>query len=140
MIINGKEYEVELNGETFHCALDFTMHYIGGKWKCIVLWYLKGRTMRFGELRRQMPSITEKMLTLQLRELEKDGFIGRKIYPEVPPRVEYFLTPKGETLIPMLDAMSLWGRGQLRKGQMVEIETNGKSKVRKPVAKGVKLF
>jgi DNA-binding HxlR family transcriptional regulator len=69
MIIKGKEYIVKLRGKEYHCALDITMDFIGGKWKAVVLWYLKDRKLRFGELRKQIPDITEKMLSLQLKHL-----------------------------------------------------------------------
>lgn len=75
MIIKGKEYVIRLHGKTYHCALDITMDYIGGKWKTIVLWYLRNKTLRFGELKKQIPDITEKMLSLQLKDLEKDGLV-----------------------------------------------------------------
>jgi DNA-binding HxlR family transcriptional regulator len=110
MIIEDKEYEIRLRGETFHCALDVTMRFIGGKWKTVVLWYLRNGRKRFSELKRHIPDITEKMLSLQLRQLEADGFIGRTIYPEVPPRVEYFLTDAGKTLLPILDVLAYWGQ------------------------------
>lgn len=110
MIINEKEYVFELNGKIFHCALDVTMHYIGGKWKTVVLWYLRKDRKRFSELKRHIPEITEKMLSLQLRALESDGLVSRKVYPEVPPRVEYFLTEEGRSLLPMLEEMAKWGR------------------------------
>src|SRR3954471_6530669 len=106
MIIDGKEYHVKMNGKTYHCALDITMDYVGGKWKSVVLWYLRKDVKRFGELRKQMPGITEKMLTLQLRELEHDGIVSRKVYPEVPPRVEYRLTEFGKTLMPLIEEMA----------------------------------
>ncbi len=110
MIIEGKEYEIRLKGETYHCALDVTMHFIGGKWKTVVLWYLRNGRKRFSELKRHIPDITEKMLSLQLKQLEADGFIGKTIYPEVPPRVEYFLTEAGKTLLPVLEVLARWGR------------------------------
>lgn len=110
MIIGGKEYEIRMNGKVYHCALDITMHYIGGKWKTVVLWYLIKGPKRFSELKRQIPDITEKMLSLQLKELEADGIISRKIYPEVPPRVEYAFTEEGKTLIPALEEIAAWGR------------------------------
>lgn len=113
MIIEGREYEIEMRGQVFCCALDVTMHFIGGKWKTIVLWYLRKKQMRFSELRRQIPGITEKMLSLQLKELERDGIVKRTVYPEVPPRVEYELTKEGQTLLPMLEEIAAWGR---RKG------------------------
>lgn len=110
MIIKDKEYVYKIKGETYHCAMDITMHYIGGKWKTIVLWYLRNKTLRFGELKKQVPDITEKMLSIQLKKLEEDGLIKRKVYAEIPLKVEYSLTPFGKTLIPLLEAVSKWGR------------------------------
>src|SRR3989344_4173062 len=110
MIIDGKEYKIRMNGKVYHCALDVTMDYIGGKWKTVVLWYLRKGPRRFSELKRSIPEITEKMLSLQLKKLEKDGVIGRKENAEVPPRVEYFLTKEGKTLLPVIEALALWGR------------------------------
>ena len=86
------------------------MQLIGGKWKIIILWAISNDVNRFGELQRAIPSITKKMLTSELRSLEHDGFINRKVYPVVPPKVEYSVTPLGETLRPMLDAMGNWGQ------------------------------
>jgi DNA-binding HxlR family transcriptional regulator len=121
MIINGKEMIVQMEGKEYHCALDITMDFIGGKWKTVVLWYLRKDAKRFSELKRHVPSITEKMLTLQLRDLEKDGIVIRTIFPEVPPRVEYQLTDFGKTLIPMLEEMAKWGRNLAEtKGKTVE--------------------
>lgn len=99
-----------MNGQTFYCALDVTMNFIGGKWKAIVLWYLRKGTKRFGELKKLIPPITEKMLSLQLKELEKDGIVKRTIFAEVPPRVEYELTDEGKTLLPLLEEIATWGR------------------------------
>ncbi|MBI1933160.1 MAG: helix-turn-helix transcriptional regulator [Ignavibacteriales bacterium] len=110
MIIKGKEYVFNVEGEIFHCAMDLTMKFIGGKWKTIVLWYLKNKTYRFGELKRQIPDITEKMLSLQLKALEEDGLIKREVFAEVPLRVEYSMTDFGKTLIPILNEISKWGR------------------------------
>lgn len=87
-----------------------TLRVIGGKWKPLILWHLNEKPVRFGELMRKMPGITQKMLTQQLRELEDDGLVIRKLYPEVPPRVEYSLSDYGKTLGPVLQAMSDWGR------------------------------
>jgi DNA-binding HxlR family transcriptional regulator len=121
MVIDNKEKVFVLEGKEYHCAMDITMDYIGGKWKTVVLWYLRKDKKRFSELRKLIPNITEKMLSLQLKDLEKDGIVGRKIYPEVPPRVEYFLTDFGKTLIPMLDEIAKWGRSLAQsKGKMVE--------------------
>lgn len=110
MIIKGKEYVFKLRGNTFHCAMDVTMNFIGGKWKTVVIWYLRNKTMRFGELRKQIPDITEKMLSLQLKSLEEDGIIKREVFAEVPLRVEYSLTPFGKTLLPVVESIAKWGR------------------------------
>jgi DNA-binding HxlR family transcriptional regulator len=92
---------------------------ITGKWKLEILWLLNQRVHRFGELRRAIPGITQHMLTTQLRELESDGLIRRKIFAEVPPRVEYEITPAAEALKPVIDAVFTWwrnyGRSRSRK-------------------------
>lgn len=106
--------EIRLKGKTYHCALSVTMDFIGGKWKTVVLWYLRKGHKRFGELKKHIPDITEKMLSLQLKQLEKDGLVRRKIFPEVPPRVEYSLTANGETLLPVLEAIAAWGRNKAK--------------------------
>lgn len=110
MIINGKEYIYKIKGETYHCAMDVTMNFIGGKWKTVVLWYLRNKTLRFGELKKQIPDITEKMLSIQLKSLEEDGLVKREMFVEVPMRVEYSLTEFGKSLSPILEAISKWGR------------------------------
>jgi DNA-binding HxlR family transcriptional regulator len=110
MIIKGKEYVFEIDGKEYHCAMDITMDYIGGKWKTVVLWYLKNKTMRFGELKKQIPDITEKMLSIQLKKLEEDGVVKREEFDEIPLRVEYSLTEFGKTLVPVLEAIAKWGR------------------------------
>lgn len=121
MVIDNKEKVFMLEGEEYHCAMDVTMDYIGGKWKTVVLWYLRKDKKRFSELRRLIPNITEKMLSLQLKNLESDGIVKRKIYPEVPPKVEYYLTDFGKTLIPMLEEIAKWGRTLAEtKGKMVD--------------------
>lgn len=109
MEIKGKEIVFKHKSKTFHCPMDLTMDYIGGKWKTVVLWYLIKKTRRFSELKKLIPAITEKMLSLQLKQLESNGLIRKKIFAEVPPRVEYSLSPEGETMIPVLKAMSAWG-------------------------------
>ncbi|MBS1978807.1 MAG: winged helix-turn-helix transcriptional regulator [Bacteroidetes bacterium] len=121
MLIENREKVFMLNGNEFHCAMDITMHYIGGKWKTVVLWYLRKDKKRFSELRKLIPNITEKMLSIQLKDLEQDGIVGRRIYPEVPPKVEYYLTDFGKTLIPMLEEIARWGRGLAEsRGRMVD--------------------
>ena len=124
MIWGGKEYVFDINGETFHCAMDITMKFIGGKWKTVVLWYLKNKTLRFGELKKLIPDITEKMLSLQLKALEADGLVKREVYPEVPLRVEYSLTEFGKTLMPVLESIAKWGRdlGE-QQGKMREVRS-----------------
>lgn len=112
MIINNEEYYFKINEREFHCALDVTMGFIGGKWKSIVLWYLRKDAKRFKDLKKDIPQITEKMLSLQLKELELDGIVTRTVFAEVPPRVEYELTDHGKTLIPMLEEMAKWGRNK----------------------------
>lgn len=124
MIIKGKNVAYKLQGKIYHCAMDITMDYIGGKWKTVVLWYLKNGTHRFAELKRLIPDITEKMLSIQLRDLEKDGLIKRKVYGQKPPvRVEYSLTDFGATLIPAINAIAKWGRelGE-GKGELVDVK------------------
>lgn len=92
------------------CPVRATVGVIGGKWKPLILFYLKHRTVRFNELRRMIPDATHKMLTQQLRELERDDIITRKVYPEIPPKVEYSLSGEGQTLRPVLAAMAAWGQ------------------------------
>ena len=120
MIIDGDEYRIHMNGRVYHCALDVTMELVGGKWKTIVLWYLRKDRKRFSELRKLIPGITEKMLSVQLRQLEKDGFVSRTVFPEVPPRVEYDLTAEGRTLLPMLEEIAKWGRMMGKKHGTIE--------------------
>ena len=135
MIIDGKEHRIRMHGMEYHCALDVTMAFIGGKWKSIVLWYLRKERKRFSELKRNIPGITEKMLSLQLRELEKDGLVQRTIYAEVPPRVEYALTEEGRTLLPLLEELAKWGRYMGGKHGSVEVvEPSHKPSSRKQVS------
>ena len=86
-----------------------TLDIIGGKWKVLILYYLYGETRRFNELQRLLAGVTQRMLTLQLRELEHDGIVHREVYPQVPPKVEYSLTAFGRTLMPVIEAMHRWG-------------------------------
>jgi len=123
MIIDGKKFKFRMLNQDFHCALDVTMRYIGGKWKTVVLWYLRKEKKRFGELKALIPDITDKMLTLQLRALVEDGIVSRTVFPEVPPRVEYALTEEGKTLIPVIEALASWGRQKAsEEGELVEYE------------------
>ncbi len=86
-----------------------TLKVIGGKWKPLILWYLCDKTYRFNELLKVMNGVTQKMLTQQLREMETDQIVLRKVYAEIPPRVEYSITEYGKTLQPILESMSKWG-------------------------------
>ena len=86
-----------------------TMRIIGGKWKMVILAQLREEPRRFSSLQRAVPGITQRMLTLQLRELEADGLVVRTVYRQVPPRVDYALTPLGQSLLPVLNEMQWWG-------------------------------
>jgi DNA-binding HxlR family transcriptional regulator len=92
-----------------NCPVDATLKLIGGKYKGLILWHLVDRTLRHGEIQRLIPQATPKMLTQQLRELESDNLLSRKVYPVVPPKVEYALTAFGMSLKPILNAMYDWG-------------------------------
>lgn len=131
MIIKDKEYIFKLRDKTFHCAMDITMNYIGGKWKTVVLWYLRNKTFRFGELKKHIPDITEKMLSLQLKALEEDGLVKREVFAEVPLRVEYSLTDFGKTLVPVIEAIAKWGR-QLGEtdGELMEVNPQQPKKLK----------
>ncbi len=93
----------------YGCAVEAALDAIGSKWKGVILFHLLDGTKRFNELRRLIPSVTQRMITAQLRELEHDRIISRKIYPEVPPKVEYSLTPFGLELKPLLYSLREWG-------------------------------
>lgn len=92
-----------------NCPAEVTLAVIGGRWKVLLLFQLFQGVKRFSELFRSLPGITQKMLTQQLREMERDGIVQRTVYPQVPPRVEYRLTSRGETLRPIVRAMCRWG-------------------------------
>ena len=96
-----------------NCPVEVTLQLIGNKWKVLILRELIDATKRFGELSRGINGISQKMLTQQLRQMERDSLIKRKVYAEVPPKVEYSLTREGRSLEPVLEAMSQWGRKYL---------------------------
>jgi DNA-binding HxlR family transcriptional regulator len=103
-----------LFSKTFNCEKELTLTIIGGKWKMLIMWHLgKEGTKRFGELKSMMPGITQRMLVSQLRELEEDQIVHRKVYPVVPPKVEYSLTEHGRSLMPILEAMDEWGKNYM---------------------------
>jgi DNA-binding HxlR family transcriptional regulator len=97
------------------CPVEATLSVVGGKWKVVILWNLVSGTKRFNELQRSISQITRKMLTEQLRELERDNLIVRTVYAEVPPKVEYSLSDYGRTFIPVMQEMSQWGLAHLER-------------------------
>ncbi|MGE4298509.1 MAG: winged helix-turn-helix transcriptional regulator [Desulfovibrionaceae bacterium] len=104
------------NGREYYCSMELAIMMIGGKWKPIIIWLLGAHgTVRFGELRRLMPNVSQKMLTQQLRELEADGLVLRQAHPENPPRVDYSLTSQGATLIPVLEHLHAWAQDMERR-------------------------
>lgn len=98
----------------FNCPVEATLALMGGKYKALILWHLADKTLRYSELSKLIKAATPKMLTAQLRELEADNLIARRVYPVVPPRVEYSLTDFGKTIMPVLDAMCSWGSSYLK--------------------------
>ncbi len=101
-----------LGNKPYRCGFELTLDLIGGKWKLLIIYFLAERpVLRFGELRRCLPEVSERMLVKQLRELERDGIIHREAYGTVPPRVEYSLTTIGVSLIPIMRALRAWGDG-----------------------------
>lgn len=97
------------------CPVEATIELIGGKYKALILWHLSENKLRFSELNKAIQSVTPKMLTQQLRELEANNLIHREVFPVVPPKVEYSLTEQGKSLLPILTAMFDWGTSYLRK-------------------------
>ncbi|MBN8783266.1 MAG: transcriptional regulator [Sphingobacteriales bacterium SCN 48-20] len=101
---------VKLRGKTYPCTVSLTMDLVGGKWKAVILYHLMDQPKRYNELRKEMPAITEMTLSLQLKQLEKDGLVQRKVYGKKPPvKVVYSLTGLGKTLVPLLEAITQWG-------------------------------
>lgn len=99
----------EHNGKKYNNPVELALDVIGGKWKMPILWRLNRKVWRYGELRKDLGIITHKMLTEQLKELEKAGLIDRKVYPVVPPKVEYRITKKGKTIVPIIESLREWG-------------------------------
>ncbi|GGZ70013.1 winged helix-turn-helix transcriptional regulator [Algibacter mikhailovii] len=100
----------KFKGKEYPCCASLTMGIIGGKWKTVILYHLLDRTLRYNELRKEMPTVTERTLSLQLKHLEEDGIIRRKVYTSKPPlKVEYSLTDFGKTLIPLIQSIADWG-------------------------------
>lgn len=99
----------QLEEDIEKCPVETALDILAGKWKILILWYLRRDTLRFNELQKMLPRTTQKMLIQKLRELEQDGIVHREVYPVVPPKVEYSLTPYGESLKPILKQLYLWG-------------------------------
>lgn len=107
------------NKKLYYNPVEFAMDRLGGTWKMPILWRLKDRVMRFGELKKDIPHITDKMLTSQLRQLETEGFIHREVFAVVPPKVEYSITEKGKTAIPIIEVIRNYGL-ELMKNEGIE--------------------
>jgi DNA-binding HxlR family transcriptional regulator len=100
----------KFKGKEYPCCASLTMGVIGGKWKTVILFHLIDRTLRYNELRKEMPTVTERTLSLQLKNLEEDGIVKRKVYTSKPPlKVEYSLSEFGKTLIPLIKSIADWG-------------------------------
>lgn len=100
---------VKFKDRIYNCPMELAVDIIGGKWKALILWHLSIKTLRFNELKRIFPKLSQKILTQQLRSLEEDGLINRIVYPQVPPKVEYSLSDLGKSLISVLQEMNRWG-------------------------------
>jgi len=100
----------KLDGTFYYCPVDLTLSVIGGRWKSLVFWNLREGTKRFGEMKKMLVGINDKMLTQVLRELEASGVVNRKVYEVIPPKVEYTLTEEGKSLLPVMESMSHWGQ------------------------------
>lgn len=108
------------NNKVYYTPVEFAMDRIGGTWKMPILWRLKDKIMRFSELKRSMPKITDKMLTTQLRELESYNFVSRKVYPVVPPKVEYSITERGMRSIQIIDTIREYGMSLMKEEGILE--------------------
>jgi len=102
------------DNKLYYNPVEFVMDRIGGTWKMPILWRLRDQTLRYGELKKTMPKVTHKMLTVSLRELEEDGFIHREVYPVVPPKVEYSLTERGKQAVPVICGLREYGFGLMK--------------------------
>ncbi|WP_026994084.1 winged helix-turn-helix transcriptional regulator [Flectobacillus major] len=112
---------VKLKGKAYPCTVSLTMDLVGGKWKAVILYHLKDEAKRYNELRKEMPTVTEMTLSLQLKQLEKDGLVSRKVYGQKPPiKVVYALSDFGKSFIPVLEAITQWGNKVVsEKGEFV---------------------
>lgn len=101
--------EFKVDGKLYYNPVEFAMDRIGGTWKMPIIWRLSKEIMRYNELKKSMPRISDKMLTTQLRELEENGFIFRNVYPVIPPKVEYSITEKGKQILPVIEIIRNFG-------------------------------
>ncbi len=115
----------EYKGKTFHNPVEFVLYKLGGTWKIPILWRIREKKLRYGELKKSISGISHKMLASQLKELEEDGFLTRKVYPVVPPHTEYSITEKGLKAIPLIQSMRKYGM-ELMKEDGIEVETEVK--------------
>ncbi|MDT0607602.1 winged helix-turn-helix transcriptional regulator [Croceitalea rosinachiae] len=124
MIIDGKQKAYQVNEKTFHCGTNATLYFIGGKWKSVIIWYLRNGEMRFSQLKKLMPDITEKMLSLQLKALQADAILDRKVFGIKPPnRVEYSLTDFGKSFVPVIKKITEWGiEYSESKGRLIDVD------------------
>ena len=124
--IDWQQEMVRIDGKLYPCGTSVAMSFIGGKWKMVIIYHLKDGKLRYNKLRKEMPTVTERTLSLQLKQLENDGIISRKVYTQKPPlKVEYELTAFGKTLLPVLEAVGKWGEMVAKaQGEVVQIETN----------------
>lgn len=99
----------EIKEKVDKCPVETALDVLAGKWKILIIWYLRSETKRFNELQKLMPRTTQKMMIQKLRELERDGIVHREVYPVVPPKVEYSLTEYGNSLKPIIKSLYLWG-------------------------------
>jgi DNA-binding HxlR family transcriptional regulator len=113
--------------KVYYNPVEFALHFIGGTWKMPILWRLNKATMRYGELKKALPHITHKMLSSQLRELEKHELVSRTVHAVVPPKVEYTITPKGKKVIPVIEVIRNYG--------LMKMKENGLGNVEKPQPK-----
>ena len=127
---HGDTVKKRLYDGQYGCSIEATLDVMGGKWKGVILFHLLKGTKRFNELRRLLPEVTQRMLTLQLRELEAVGVVHREVYKEVPPRVEYSLTPFGRSLEPILLLMRDWGDQFMQTLPRKEQRSEGESLLR----------
>ena len=114
--------DITYDHKIYYNPVEFALHFIGGTWKMPILWRLNQATMRYSELKKTLPHITDKMLSSQLRELERDELISRKVYPVVPPKVEYTISEKGKNVIPVIEVIREYGFAVMKEKGLGSVE------------------